>query len=319
MFGRHRNLVVLAAVLFFQLSLLAYQFRSDADIPLIRDGTIYLVTPAQRGFHILTDAVLQFWRGYVSLRGAREQSEDLTRELNQLRLETQRLRNEANQARRLQLLLDFKQELPPATVAAQVIGWGPSESSQTVILDKGRNAGLRPDLPVLVPEGIVGKVLRVFADTAQVLLITDANSGVACLLESSRIQGVMKGRNRALCELAYVNNGEKVEIGEALLTSGEDRIYPKGLPVGAVVAARPGPAFQEIEVQPFARLNRLEEVLVILEKRESPGTAPAAAPPAPDGGPPSEGTAPGGRSADPQKPPTAPLPENPSPPPAESP
>lgn len=278
MFSRHRNLVILASVLFLQLSLLAYQFRRAADVPLIRHGTMYLVTPVQKALRASTDAVFGVVNGYLDLREARRQSQDLTRELDQMKLETQRLRHEAEQARRLQALLEFRQEIPLATLAARVIGSGASETSQTVILDKGSSAGLRPDLPVMVPAGIVGKVLRVFANTAQVLLLTDANSGVACLLESSRIHGVLKGKNKPLAQLGYVNNGDKVEVGETLVTSGEDRIYPKGLPVGVVVAVRPGPEFQEIEVQPFVQLNRLEEVLVILERGTSVETAPTSMP-----------------------------------------
>ncbi|MGH9784140.1 MAG: rod shape-determining protein MreC [Terriglobia bacterium] len=285
MFARHRNRVILTAVLFAQLGLLAYQFRRGTDIPLIRNGTMYVVTPVQRALRAVTDTLRGAVYGYVDLRDARRQSQDLAREVEQLQLEAQRLRREASQARRLQVLLDFREELPLPVVAAQVIGTGAGENSHTVILDKGRDAGLRPDLPVIVPGGIVGKVLRVFADTAQVVLITDSNSGVACLLESSRIHGVLKGTNKPLGRLLYVSTGEKVEVGEAVVTSGEDRIYPKGLPVGVVVSARPGPEFQEIEVQPIAQLNRLEEVLVVLERETQeaatlPAPASAAAGPA---------------------------------------
>jgi rod shape-determining protein MreC len=122
---------------------------------------------------------------------------------------------------------------------------------------------------VIVPGGVIGKVLRVFGDTSQVILLTDANSGIASLLESSRVHGVLKGTNRPLAKLTYVINGEPVTVGEILVTSGEDRIYPKGLPLGVVVSARSGSEFQEIEVQPLAQLNRLEEVLVILEREPS--------------------------------------------------
>ena len=279
MFSRHRNLVILTFVLAAQLFLLAYQFRRGEDVPLIRHGTMYVVTPVQRAMRAVTDTFGRIVYGYVDLRDARRQNQDMARELDQLRIEAQRLRREASQAKRLQALLDFRQELPLATVAAQVIGSDSSESSQTVILDKGRDAGLRPDLPVIIPEGVIGKVLRVFADTSQALLITDANSGVAAILESSRVHGVLRGKNRPLAQLTYVVNGEAVRVGEILLTSGEDRIYPKGLPLGVVVSARPGPVFQEIEVQPLAQLNRLEEVLVVVEREMSLSMDKASAPP----------------------------------------
>jgi rod shape-determining protein MreC len=243
---------------------------------LIRHSTLYVVTPVQRGMRAVTETFRRVIFGYLDLRQARRQSQDFSRELDQLRLEAQRLRREASQAKRLQALLDFRQELPLLTIAAQVIGSSGNEASQIVILDKGTNAGLRPDLPVIVPGGVVGKVLRVFADTSQVILITDANSGVASLLESSRIHGVLRGSNRPLSRLTYVLNGEPVTVGETLVTSGEDRIYPKGLPLGVVVSVRPGSEFQEIDVQPLARLNRLEEVLVVLERETTEEWKPAA-------------------------------------------
>jgi rod shape-determining protein MreC len=242
---------------------------------LIRHGTMYVVTPVQRGLRAVTETSRRVIYGYVDLRQARRDSQDYSRELDQLRMEAQRLRREASQARRLQALLDFRQELPLVTVAAQVIGSGGNEASQIVILDKGSDAGLRPDMPVIVPGGVIGKVLRVFADTSQVILLTDANSGVASLLESSRIHGVLRGANRPLTKLTYVVNGEPVTVGEILVTSGEDRIYPKGLPLGVVVSARLGSEFQEIEVQPLAQMNRLEEVLVIMERETSEAWKPA--------------------------------------------
>lgn len=276
MFSRHRNLVILTFVLCVQIFLLAYQFRRGADVPLIRHGTMYVVTPVQRGMRAVTATFRRVVYGYLDLREARRQSQDFSRELDQLRIEAQRLRREASQAKRLQALLDFRQELPLLTVAAQVIGSSGNEASQIVILDKGSNAGLHPDLPVIVPGGVIGKVLRVFGDTSQVILLTDANSGVASLLESSRVHGVLRGTNRPLSKLTYVINGEPVTVGEILVTSGEDRIYPKGLPLGVVVSVRPGSEFQEIEVQPLAQLNRLEEVLVILERETSEEWKPAA-------------------------------------------
>ena len=158
--------------------------------------------------------------------------------------------------------------MPSESIAARVISSGASENAHLLILDRGRDAGLRPDMPVIVPEGIVGKILHVFSSTSQVLLLSDTESGVAALLENSRVHGVLKGKNPELATLQYVSNDEEVAVGERLLTSGEDRVHPKGLPVGVVVETRRGETFQEITVQPFAKLNRLEEVLVLVKKMD---------------------------------------------------
>lgn len=266
LFSRHRNIIILAAAVLLQLLLLAYQLRRDQNVPLIRYGTVALVSPLQKTFHWVANGIGDLWWNYFELRGARQENEYLLRELNRLKLDNQRLRNAAEQAARLQVLLDFQQQAPYTTVAAQVIGSEAAETSRLLIIDKGENAGIQPDSPVIVPDGIVGKVLHVFPEAAQVLLLTDVNSGVAGLLEGSRVHGVLKGTHQQLCTLAYVPNDETVKIGAKLLTSGEDKIYPKGLPIGAVVRAQPGHDFQQIDVQPFAYVNRLEEVLVILRK-----------------------------------------------------
>ena len=189
-------------------------------------------------------------------------------ELDAMKLDSQQLQDQAAEGKRLQVLLDFKQRTPSETLAAQVISSGGSDNSRLLVLDKGEQAGLRPDMAVIVPDGVVGKVLRTFPFVSQVLLLADSSSGVACLLESSRLHGILKGQNKSLALLNYIVNDEKVQIGERVFTSGEDQIYPKGVPVGVVVEVHPGAAFQEILVQPFARLERLEEVLVITKKSD---------------------------------------------------
>ena len=277
MFFRHRNLVILTVVLFAQLSLLAYQSRQNQDIAPIRYGTILVIAPLQKSFHVITSTVRGLWWGYIDLRKVRRTSQDLARELNDLKLTNQRLQNEAGQARRLQALLDFRQEQPSRAVAAQVIGSTATGTSHLLLIDKGQDAGLRPDLPVMVPDGVVGKVLYVFPHAAQILLLTDSSSGIACLLENSRAHGILKGKNTPLGELLFVPKSEPIVIGEKVLTSGEDGIFPKGLPVGTVVSSQPGGSFWEIGVQPLARLNQLEEVLVALREPgegDSPGPEP---------------------------------------------
>jgi len=263
--SRYRSLILLGVVLVAQLLLLAYQLRQDQDIPMVRYGTVLVVTPIQKGLRAVLDGVQGVWSGYMDLRGARRESEALTQELDELKLENHRLREQADQARRLQVLFGLREEVPSPTVVARVISSSSSETARMLTIDKGRNDGLEPDLPVLVPDGVVGKVLHVFPNAAQVLLVTDPYSGVACLLQDSRVHGILKGQNQAFCSLAYIPNGDEVKVGQKVFTSGEDQVYPKGLPVGEVVETRPGPEFQQVTVRPLAPLNRLEEVLVILK------------------------------------------------------
>ena len=141
----------------------------------------------------------------------------------------------------------------------------PGENSNAIFIDKGSDSGLTADLAVITPEGVVGKILAIFPHSAQVLLITDPSSGVGVTLAQSRVQGILKGGSNSFCDLHYVMNEEVVTRGEAVVTSGLDQVYPKGLPVGTVVNVGDGNIYKTINVKPSVDLNRLEMVLVVLK------------------------------------------------------
>ncbi len=268
MISSRRHLVVLTVVLLVELLVLGWQVHHNRDISIVRQGSMLVTAPVTRAIHSVSDSTWGIWRGYVDLRGARRENQQLAQQLDSIKLDYQRLQDEASQGRRLQVLLDLKQRVPSETIAAQVISSGTNDNSRLLVIDKGEQSGIRPDMAVIIPDGIVGKVLRTFPYSAQVLLLTDSSSGVACVLETSRIHGILKGQNKSLGLLSYVVNDDKVQIGEKVFTSGEDQIYPKGMPVGVVVEAHPGASFQEIMVQPFAKINRVEEVLVVIKKTD---------------------------------------------------
>jgi len=285
LFSRYRNAVVLVAVLFLQLLLLAFQIKRDKDVPLIRIWAIGVITPVEKLVSGAVRGVYGVWYDYADLRQARQESQGLLEEVSRLKLERHRLLEDAAEARRLRALVQFRDSTPSVTVAARVIGSSASETSRVLFLDKGSESGLRPNMAVITAEGIVGKVHRVFRGTAQVLVITDPDSGVGALLERSRLHGALRGFGGFFCQLRYIANDEKVEPGDQVITSGEDRIYPKGLPIGVVTSAKTGAVFKEIMVQPLARLNRLEEVLVVtrgvdqeIPAKPEPGPAVAEAP-----------------------------------------
>lgn len=266
--SKYRNLTILGAVLFAQVVGLAMQIdRPTGDggsARLIRVWAAAAITPLERALVGAQQGVSYGWHNYFWLRGVRTENEGLRLQIEQLRLQQARLREDAAQAHRLQLLLAFKEQFVSQTIAAQVIGTSGSDHSRLVYLDKGSSDGLRPDMAVVSPDGIVGKVLRVFPGSAQVLLINDEQGGVGALLEKSRLQGIVRGTPSGGLILHNIMNDEKVEPGELVLASGGDRVFPKGMPIGRVKNVRNGAdVFFDIEVTPAANLNRLEEVLVI--------------------------------------------------------
>ena len=172
-------------------------------------------------------------------------------------------------ARRVQALLAFKEQYIDTTVAAQVIGTSGSDQSRALYIDKGSNDGIKPDMAVITPGGIVGKMAQVFPDSSQVLPINDQFSGVGAALKESRLQGILKGAPNGSTTLQYIMSDEKVSPGEEVITSGGDRIFPKGLEVGKVASVAPGKdLFLNIRVIPSAHLDRLEEVLVVTKIEE---------------------------------------------------
>jgi rod shape-determining protein MreC len=272
--GRYKNLIVLVVVLFAQVLGLAVQVKRTTDTEssrLIRVWVVSAVTPFEEVFVWMHNGSGNLWHNYFYLRGVRAENRELKQQIEQLRLEQVRLSEDAAQARRLQALFGFKEQFLSKTIAAQVIGSGGSEQSRIVYIDKGESDGVRTDMAVITVNGIVGKVLKIFRSTSQVLLIDDQSSGVGALLEKSRLQGIVRGTPAGEVVLEKIMTDESVQPGEAVLTSGGDRIFPKGLPVGVVAhVANENRAdlFLNIRVRPAANLNKLEEVLVVTKVDE---------------------------------------------------
>ena len=274
---RHRNVTILVVVLFAEVVGLAVQVKRTADTDssrLIRVWTVTSISPFEKAFVAAQQSISDTWHNYFYLRGLRSQNRKLEEEIEQLRLQQVRLAEDAGQARRLQRLLGFKEQFIAHTLAAQVIGSSGSDMSRVVYIDKGAGDGVLQDMPVITADGVVGKILRVFPTSSQVLLINDPSSGVGAILEQSRLQGVIKGTPNGELVLEKMMSDERVEAGDQLLTSGGDQIFPKGLPIGTVKKVSPGKdVFLHVQVKPAAQLSRLEEVLVITQVVQRQPTA----------------------------------------------
>lgn len=268
--SRIRPLTLLAAVLVAQVLLLAFQIRrAGSEVRLIREWMVFAVTPFQRAGTHVYDGARGTWASYIDLRHARRENEELRAELSALKLRASRLESRAAEAARLTTLLEFRNAHPEAEmVIARVIGASASGATRTIYLNRGDQDGLRKNMGVITPEGVVGKILAVYGETSQVLLLTDKDSGVGALLGSKRTQGVVRGTGEPDAVMEYVINDELVSAGESILTSGQDQIFPKDFPVGTVLEAKTGNPFKQIRVKPAARLDRLEEVIVLKTKQE---------------------------------------------------
>ncbi|HSB16594.1 MAG TPA: rod shape-determining protein MreC [Bryobacteraceae bacterium] len=268
--GRYRNITVLLLVLFAQLILLAYQVRTDQDVRLIRIWAVSAVTPVARVLEGARTATVHFFEDYLLFAKASEENRHLRAELGRLKMENQSLRSELGTAERAKLLSAYRERQPSRTVAARIIGTGAGSSSKVVFVDRGSADGVRRGMAVITPDGIVGKVTESFPTASQVLLITDPTFAAGVVSENHRVMGTLKGTGKPDCIVDYLQIEERVDVGEWFYTSGDDRVFPRGIPVGKVVSTGQGKVFKDVVVMPSGPRNGLEEVLIVLEGVHKP-------------------------------------------------
>lgn len=271
---RFKNALFLIAVLLAQALALAVQVRGPANsaepdsekVRLIRVWAIGAVTPFERSAHAISSGIRGTWYNYIDLRHTRQENQALKAQVARMRLDEAGIAEDALEGRRLQALLAFRQRYVGGTVAAQVIGTSATDQSHILTIDKGSKDGLRPDMPVITPDGIVGKLREVTPTTAQVVEINDQTSGAGVILETTRIRGILRGTVTGRVQIGNLTSDSRIKPGEKVLTSGGDQVYPRGLPVGVIESVAPDPDHQPymaITIRPAADLNRIEELLVI--------------------------------------------------------
>ena len=279
--SRHKSLFLLAGVIVLQVLLLAVQIRRDSQGRLIRVWTVGAVTPFERAGATGVGGIRGAWRHYFALQNTSRENERLRHENDALKLQLNQLQSKAAEADRLGTLLSFRQAHQSISmVAARVIGTSADTASQTIYLDRGERDNIHRNMGVITPDGVVGKVIESYRNTSQVLLLTDKDSGVGAMLAETRIQSPVGGVGEPLLSMKYVANDDIVNVGDRVVTSGMDRIFPRDLPVGTVTQIKPGNPFKQIRLRPAANLERLEEVIVLLSLQPldlNKDTAPSSA------------------------------------------
>jgi rod shape-determining protein MreC len=204
-----------------------------------------------------------------------QQNLQIRTELDRLKLENQNLRNDLQMADRVKALASFVKESPFKYLGARIINNAPGTNSKVVYIDRGSTSGVMRGMCVMTPDGIVGKVVASYPTAAQVMLLNDTTFSGAVISQKNRTRGVVKGLGHVKMMLDYVQNEEKLEVGEMVYTSGEDRVFPKGLPVGKIASVKEGPQYKDVAVVPSGFREGLEEVLVLIEGGHQPLPTPA--------------------------------------------
>jgi rod shape-determining protein MreC len=275
---RQRAGYLFLGVTLAQIILISAQVQSQNGVPILEAVTFGVFAEVQRAGSSALSAVQRIWSNYVGLRGVREENERLQRELARTQVQLQEERALADRARGLEELLKLRQEVTLETMAARVIASGVNQGFRTITIDKGSLDGLEADMAVIAPAGIVGRIVLPGSRAAKVQLLIDRNAGAAALVERSRAQAIVVGGQNDRLALDYVSETSDVAVGDVVVTSGIDGIFPKGFVIGRIESVqKSGAAYKSIAVRPAVDFSTLEEVLVVLtppSSREAQGSAP---------------------------------------------
>ncbi len=267
---RRYQFLLLAIFLVLATGILySYNLRQKTATTFFERAVLSFSAPFQRGIDHVVDSITGIWGNYLWLIDTQQQNQTLKRENLELRSELQQTREILQQNVRLRKLLAFVDELDRPALPAQVIGEDASNWARTILIDKGTQAGLSNGLPVVSAQGVVGRIIKIAPNSARVLLITDASSAVAALVQRTRTRGVVRGRGDSL-SLEYALRDAEIKIGDLLITSGMGGIFPKGLPLCQVETVEKDQfgLFQRIKARPSVDFSHLEEVMVIVGEEE---------------------------------------------------
>lgn len=262
---RYRFFFLAVILLLATVILYSYNLRKKTSTTFFERAVLTFAAPFQAGFDSIVDSVTDTWGNYVWLVETRRRNLQLEQDNRDLRARLQRADELALQNERLRKLLAFVDDLDKPALPAQVIGEDASNWSRTVIIDKGTRAGLRNGLPVVAAEGVVGRIIKTAPNSSRVLLVTDASSAIAALIQRTRTRGVVRGRGDDL-SVEYALRNADVQVGDLLVTSGMGGVFPKGLLLGRVEAVEKDQfgLFQQVRASTAADFSHLEEVLVIV-------------------------------------------------------
>lgn len=253
------------AVVVGHIVLISAQVNAKSGVPILEMVTFGAFAEVQRATSAVLDGIRGGWSGYVDLRHVRAENGALRQELATMQVELQRQRALAERTRGLEALLQLGGSTELQTAAAQIIGAAASPDFRTVTIDKGSSLGIRTDMAVIAPSGVVGRVVVAGPRASRVQLLVDRNAAASALVERSRAQGVVVGGEADRLLLEYVSEVSDVAVGDTVVTSGIDGIYPKGFVIGQVESVeKNGVAYRTIVVRPAVDFSSIEDVLVVL-------------------------------------------------------
>ncbi len=254
------------------LILISLRIKDHKGVAFLDGLWLEICSPFQKGSTLIIQKVQGIWKGYIYLVDLRRENERLKKELAELQRENDQMREMVLSYERLRRLLQFRDTIPSTVVPAEIVGRDPSSWFKSITINKGERNGLRKGMAVISPEGVVGQILKVGPSHSVVLLITDYNSAVDCLVQRTRAKAIVEGGGENRCQLKYLLRSEDIVVGDKVVTSGLAGNFPKGMMIGEIrkVDKRGHGIFQYAELVPSVDFARLEEVLVVKESPPPP-------------------------------------------------
>ncbi len=268
-----RNVLIVWLALLALLGFFSSFSQTGRDYFPVESSLVDGILPVFSFFTSIQTGIGSWWTRYLSFTETQKEKDHLNKQIGQLKMENIRLREMVSGFDRLKKILQLKSELSGPAKVAEVVGRGPSPFLQTFFINKGRRDGLVRGMPVLLPDGVVGRLEKTFANYAQVIMINAPSFAVDCLIQRSRVRGILTGipgeRN---CQVKYVARTEDILPGDIIITSGLDQLYPKGLILGRILRINPKGKgnFLFVEVVPEVKLSQIEEVLIFQKRPPLP-------------------------------------------------
>jgi rod shape-determining protein MreC len=224
------------------------------------------VTPVQSLLVRIHRGALNLWANYVDWKSVRRDNATLHEENEHLRVQAMQAGETREENARLRRLLVLKDRLPLATVAGEVIGREAGGWVRSLTVNRGRGDGISQQTPVIVPDGLVGRVVQVHRGAAVIQLLNDPASTVGAVVQRTRTAGLVEGDAGGTVRFKFMaRDGASVAPGDLVVTSGLGTLFPKGLPVGRVIKIedKGSALFHFAVLAPAVDFSRVEEVLLV--------------------------------------------------------
>ena len=243
--------------------------RSPRDYKAHDRAILWITYPVQLAVHWVLELGVDTYQGYIALWNTEKLNRELFEENRKLQFTVAQLREAQKENDRLKQILDFKEKNSLKTIVARVVAKDVSTEFRSLRINRGESSGVQKGMAVITHEGIVGRILRTTATTADIVTLLDLLSAVDAINERSRARGVVEGLTEDLCQLKFAMRTDDIKVGDLLLSSGLGGIYPKGIPVGVVskVSKKTYGISQEVEVRPSVDFSKIEEVMIITEQK----------------------------------------------------